>query len=164
MPRRFFKRISPKYKDIKEAWYLRPFQALIHDPALWATHRKAVVPAVTLGIFVAFVPLPIHPLLAAGGAILLRVNLPVALVAVWINNPLTIAPIYYSGYVLGSFLLGQPATETTDWQILIVEGLWPMAAGLACMGSLFALLAYFGLNAFWRWSILMRFRRRRKKA
>ncbi len=164
MPRRFFKRISPKYKDIKEAWYLRPFQALIHDPALWATHRKAVVPAVTLGIFVAFVPLPIHPLLAAGGAILLRVNLPIALVAVWINNPLTIAPIYISGYVLGSFLLGLPPPETTDWQILIVEGMWPMATGLLCLGSLFALLAYFGLNAFWRWSILMRFRRRRKGA
>ena len=141
---------------------MRPFQALIHDPALWATHRKAVVPAVTLGIFIAFIPLPIHPLLAAGGAILMRVNLPVALVAVWINNPLTIAPIYYSGYVLGSFLLGQPSPETTDWQILIVEGLWPMVTGLLCMGSLLGLLAYFGLNAFWRWSILMRFRRRRK--
>ncbi len=141
---------------------MRPFQALVHDPALWATHRKAVVPAVTLGIFVAFIPLPIHPLLAAGGAILMRVNLPVALVAVWINNPLTIAPIYYSGYVLGSFLLGQPSPETTDWQILIVEGLWPMVTGLLCMGSLLGLLAYFGLNAFWRWSILMRFRRRRK--
>ena len=92
----------------------------------------------------------------------MRVNLPVALVAVWINNPLTIAPIYYSGYVLGSFLLGQPSPETTDWQILIVEGLWPMVTGLLCMGSLLGLLAYFGLNAFWRWSILMRFRRRRK--
>lgn len=164
MPRRFFKRISPKYKDIKEAWYLRPFQALIHDPALWATHRKAVVPAVTLGIFIAFIPLPIHPLLAVGGAVLMRVNLPVALVAVWINNPLTIAPIYYSGYVLGSFLLDQPARETMDWQILIVKGMWPMATGLLCLGSLFALLAYFGLNAFWRWSIRMRFRRRRKAA
>ncbi|MCH8958851.1 MAG: DUF2062 domain-containing protein [Proteobacteria bacterium] len=164
MPRRFFKRISPKYKDIKEAWYLRPFQALIHDPALWATHRKAVVPAVALGIFVAFIPLPIHPLLAAGGAIFLRVNLPVALVAVWINNPLTIAPIYYSGYVLGSFLLGRSPPETTDWQVLIVEGLWPMTAGLLCLGSLLALLSYFGLNAFWRWSMALRLKRRRKKS
>ncbi len=164
MPRRFFKRISPKYRDNKEAWYLRPIQALIHDPSLWATHRKAVVPAVALGIFVAFIPLPIHPLLAAGGAILIRVNLPIALVTVWINNPLTIAPIYYSGYVLGSFLLGQPPPETTDWQVLIVEGLWPMVVGLLCLGSLLAFLGYFSLNAFWRWSIGMRFKQRRKSA
>ncbi len=164
MPRRLFNRISPKYRDIKEAWYLRPFQALIHDPSLWATHRKAVVPAVALGIFVAFIPLPIHPLLAAGGAILIRVNLPVALVTVWINNPLTIAPIYYSGYVLGSFLLGQPPPETTDWQVLIGEGLWPMVVGLLCLGSLLAFLGYFSLNAFWRWSIGMRFKQRRKSA
>ena len=164
MPRRFFNRISPKYKDIKKAWYLRPFKALIHDPSLWATHRKAVVPAVALGIFVAFIPLPIHPLLAAGGAILMRVNLPVALVAVWINNPLTIAPIYYSGYVLGSFLLGLSPPQTTDWQVLIVEGLWPMFTGLLFMGSLLAFLAYFGLNAFWRWSIGVRFKQRRKSA
>ncbi len=164
MPRRFFNRISPKYKDIKKAWYLRPFKALILDPSLWATHRKAVVPAVALGIFVAFIPLPIHPLLAAGGAILMRVNLPVALVAVWINNPLTIAPIYYSGYVLGSFLLGLSPPQTTDWQVLIVEGLWPMVTGLLFMGSLLAFLAYFGLNAFWRWSIGVRFKQRRKSA
>jgi len=164
MPRRFFKRISPQYRDIKEAWYLRPFQALMHDPSLWATHRKAVVPAVTLGIFVAFVPLPIHPLLAVAGAILMRVNLPVALVTVWINNPLTIAPIYYSGYVLGSFLLGQPPSGTTDWRLLIAEGLWPMVIGLLSLGSLLALLSYFGLNMFWRWSIGWRFKQRRKSA
>ena len=75
MPRRFFKRISPRYKDIKDAWYLRPFRTLVHDPSLWATHRKAVVPAVALGLFVAFIPLPIHPLLAVAGAIIIAVEI-----------------------------------------------------------------------------------------
>ncbi len=162
MPRRFFKRISPRYKDIKDAWYLRPFRTLIHDPSLWATHRKAVVPAVALGLFVAFIPLPIHPLLAVAGAIIMRVNLPVALVAVWINNPLTIAPIYFSGYLLGSFLLGEPVLATTDWQVLLTDAMLPTATGLLVLGSLTAALGYVGLNMFWRWSIALRFKKRRK--
>jgi hypothetical protein len=162
MPRQFFKRISPKYQEIREAWYLRPFRALIHDPSLWATHRKAVVPAVALGVFIAFIPLPIHPLLAAFAAIFMRVNLPVTLISVWINNPLTIAPIYFSGYALGSLILGQTLFEVADLQTLIEEAILPLTVGLLCLGTLVAALSYLGLNLFWRWSVRLRMKKRSK--
>ena len=60
---------------------------------------------VSLGLFIAFTPtIPFQMLLAALGAILLRVNLPAALAACWITNPLTALPIYLTARRWGQHL------------------------------------------------------------
>lgn len=140
---------------------MRPFRALTNDPSLWATHRKAVVPAVAAGVFIAFIPLPLHPLIAAAVAIIVRINLPVLLVVVWISNPLTIGLILLAGYTLGSWFLGQPTLGYTDL-IASFDQVWvPLLLGLLFLGTTLSLLTYFGLNFFWRWATLKRKRTRR---
>ena len=60
-----------------------------------------------LGVFLAFIPVPIQMLIAAPLAFLFQVNLPVALAATWVSNPLTLAPILLLAYKVGSLLLGE---------------------------------------------------------
>ena len=61
----------------------------LHDPELWHLTRHSTAGGLSVGLFMAFMPIPFQMLLAAPAAILLRVNLPIAAVSVWISNPLT---------------------------------------------------------------------------
>ena len=40
MPRKFLKRYLPDHKSLREQWYLRPFQALLHDPLGMPDHLQ----------------------------------------------------------------------------------------------------------------------------
>lgn len=73
---------------------------------LWHFGRRSVANGVALGLFVAFTPtIPFHMVLAAVGAVCLRVNLPVALAACWVSNPVTILPMYWAGWKIGHYVL-----------------------------------------------------------
>ena len=81
---------------------------------------------IAAGFFVAYIPiLGLHMLLALLLAQLLRANKALALIAVWICNPLTFVLIYYPCYRLGNFLLpffhDRPQVELDQIQELIDE-------------------------------------------
>lgn len=166
MPRKFLKKITPHPARIKEKWFLRPFEAVLHDPALWHLNRRGASRALALGIFIAFVPLPFQMALAAVGAIIIRVNILVAVIGVWVSNPVTMGPMFYYSYRLGAWLLSTPPAEfrfafTIEW---VTEGLahvWaPLLTGCAILGTLSALAGYFALNWIWQVSLVRRYRRR----
>ena len=46
--------------------------------------------------------------LAAGAAIIARVNVPVSVALVWLTNPITIPPMFYGAYRLGAWVLDVP--------------------------------------------------------
>jgi len=61
---------------------------------------------IAVGVFVAYSPfLGLHMLLALILAQLVRANKAVAVMAVWLSNPLTFAFIYYPSYLLGRLIL-----------------------------------------------------------
>ena len=108
MPRRFLRRLSVAYREKHEQqpWYLRPFASLLDHPVYLSINRRSISKAVAIGLFVAMLPMPGHTPLALLLGLLLRANLPVALLAIWVVNPLTLAPILYGEYLLGNYLLG----------------------------------------------------------
>ena len=149
-------------------WYLKPFRRVLEEPGLWSTHRRNVVSAFALGLFVGLLPLPGHMIFAGIAAVWLRVNLPVAVVATLITNPLTIGPLLYLDYRVGAYLLGmvpQPLDIewTMDWFRTRLGDVWkPMLVGSLVVAPVGALLGYGLLNLFWRVSTGLRFRRRRR--
>ena len=79
---------------------------------------------IAAGFFIAYLPLfGLHMLLALIFAQLIRANKALALMAVWICNPLTFALIYYPCYRLGHFLLpffhDRPQVELDQIQTMI---------------------------------------------
>ena len=159
MPRRFFKKFTFKRHEIAERWFMSPFRHMLHDHRLWGIRRKTVVPAFSLGLAVAFVPIPGHPILAALLALLLRVNIPVALVTTFITNPLTMGPIFFSAYLLGSAILGiepQPfdIEFTWEWVETVFTSIWlPLTLGCVILGSTAALIGYITLDGIWRYTL-----------
>jgi len=172
MPRRLFKKIQKRIPDkgkLSTQWYLRPFNALLHDPALWSIHRRGVTKAVAIGLFFAMLPIVGQMALAALVALWVRVNLPVAVAFTWVSNPLTFVPIYYPAYKLGALLLGLPRQDPGDAQMSIewlaaeLATIWkPLFLGCGILAVIVAAIGFTALNLTWRMAAVNRLNRRRR--
>ena len=168
MPRRFFRKFAFKRHQITEQRLIAPFQHLLHDQKLWGVRRKTVVPAVAWGVFVAFLPMPGHVIVAVLGSLLIRCNIPVAALTTFVSNPLTIGPIFYFSYLVGADLLGIEAGPfaielSIAWLGSTFASIWqPLVLGSVLVGSICALIAYVMLDVFWRFSIADYKARKRK--
>lgn len=168
MPRKFFRRLSAPYRgnQARDIWYLRPFHAVLAHPVYFSINRRAVTGAVALGIFIGMLPFVGHTPVVAAAALLLRVNLPVALASVWIANPLTYAPIFYGEYRLGAFLLNLPHSGWSlamPWHELMEQlaATWrPLWLGAVVGGFMMSALGYVVANTAWRLTTRSRLRRR----
>jgi len=169
MPKKFFKQFSPSPDDIKTHPALNRLKHLFEDPNLFHLNRYSVSMAFLVGVFWAFAPVPGQMVFAAVMALWVRCNLPLAITLVWITNPLTLAPIYYSTYMLGTWLLDVPPMSFPDGLSISavtteLKMIWkPFVVGSLCAGSFFSLLSYFSVKGFWRFVVIYQWRRRKNK-
>jgi uncharacterized protein (DUF2062 family) len=168
MLRHFFRQVSNNYRQKGEQpWYLRPFKALLAHPTFFSVSRRSVCGALWVGLFIGLLPLPGQTIIAPLVALLLRVNLPVAIVAVWITNPLTMLPIFYSEYRLGCLILDLPIQPfdinlSWDWLAQELTDKWrPLLLGSFITATLTASIAYVAVSVLWRTLVTIRYRRRR---
>lgn len=82
---------------------------LLHDPNLWHLNRHSVARAMAVGLFAAFIPIPLQMLLAAFLAISVRGNMPIAVSLVWLTNPITMPVVFFCTYMTGTWLMNIPA-------------------------------------------------------
>lgn len=152
----FFKQSLPPVAQIKSHPRLQFLGALLHDPNLWHFNRRSLSGATAVGLFCAFIPLPMQMLWAAMIAIYFRANIPLAISLVWITNPITIPVFFYICYKVGSFLLGMPPQNlefqlSQEWFLMILDAFWlPLLVGCLTMGILSAMIGYLLVNAIWR--------------
>lgn len=171
MPKKLIKRYMPDHRTIRDHRHLRFFGTLLHDPNLFHLNRRSASGAFAVGLFVAFVPLPLQMLLAAAAAILFRVNLPISVVLVWLTNPITIPPMFYFAYLLGTWLLGTPAHVeqssfelTHEWIKHELGGIWqPFLLGCFVAGSFSSLTGYFTIRGLWRLHLVRHYQERKLK-
>lgn len=139
---------------------LKHFGHLMHDARLWRFNRRSVTKALGMGLFFAWIPFPSQMLLSAIGAMLFRINLPVAVAVVWITNPITIPPMYYAAYRFGAHLLNEPTVPfqielSWAWMGSMLSQIWqPLLLGCSILGVLFAFLGYFLLDMVWRMHLI----------
>lgn len=159
MPRRFFRKFGIKRHKISQQWYLSPVRHLLQYPAYWSIRRKTVVPGFSLGLFIAFTPIPAHTLLGVLLALVLKVNIPATIIGTLLMNPLTFAPMFWLAYRVGLLLLGfepQPFEPelSLEWLTHGFINVWqPLLLGCMLCGALASLIGFIGLDLLWRASI-----------
>lgn len=169
MPKKFLKRLMPDHRAIREHKHLRIFGKLLHDPNLFHLNRRSASGAFANGLFWAFVPMPFQMLPAALFAILFRVNLPLSIALVWITNPITMPPIFYFCYKVGSWLLDVPvhtmeAEFSMEWLQAELSLIWqPFLLGCFVMGILSSLLGYFGIRGLWRLHLIRHWQHKKRE-
>lgn len=164
----FIHRYLPKKHEIHEHRYLRLLGHRLHDPSLWHLNRRSAAGAVALGFFIAYLPLPMHMLLAALAAIPLRVNLPLAILAVWLNNPFTVVPLNILAYKSGAWLLGMPPGDfyfelSAEWvKDTLTEVIEPLALGCLLWGVICAVAGRIAVQVLWRLHAAQKWQLRRR--
>jgi len=151
MIRKTFKKISTSEKlkqFIKK--YKIPFEYL-------STNRKMVSKAVFIGLFIAFIPMPMQMLAVLAVMPFTKFNVPIALAMCWLSNPFTMPPMYYLEYLTGSFLLGMettPVSMTLEWFSNNIENIFiPLYAGTLFYSITVSSAAYYLVNHLWRSSV-----------
>ena len=97
---------------------------------------------------------------AAIAAIVVRVNMPISIVLVWVSNPFTMPPLFYFAYKLGSWVLGIEAGTfdfelSFEWLASGLTAVWqPFLLGCAIMGVLSSTLGYAIIRGWWRLNIV----------
>ncbi len=154
---------------MREHKALRPLGDLLQKyPEIWHLHRRSVSGACFIGLFCAFLPIPMQMLVSAAIAIAARCNLPVAVALVWITNPITMGPVFFFCYQLGAWLLGTHLTvdavePSIDWLTSQVGQVWkPLLVGSLVCGWVSGVSAFVIVRVLWRMHVIRRWRERRE--
>jgi uncharacterized protein (DUF2062 family) len=123
-------------------------------PEFLSTNRKMVSKAVFIGLFIAFIPMPMQMLAVLAVMPFVRFNVPIALAMCWLSNPFTMPPMYYMEYLTGSFFLGNEPLDvklTLEWFSDNIDdvfiGLYVGSTFYSIIGSLGG---YWLVNHFWK--------------
>jgi uncharacterized protein (DUF2062 family) len=169
MPRKLLKRLLPDPRAFHARRELRYFGRLLEDPFLFHLNRRSVAGACALGLFVAFIPIPAQMLLSAALAILLRVNLVLSVMMVWITNPITMPAIFYFCYLVGAQLTGASASAvpfepSIEWFWQELGWIWqPFLLGCFLVGSVASASAYGLVQLVWRLHVVRSLRKRKAR-
>lgn len=178
MPRKLFRKYLPTADSVRANRWIAMFGTLLHHPNLWHLNRDSVAGAMAIGLFAGLIPGPLQMLTALLLAILLRRNLPVALLITFYTNPFTIVPLYLLAYGYGSLLLGGGHGEAkiepfdmdwahffdsmlrfADWTLALGK---PLLVGLVALALTLAALGYLAVQFAWRAHVRLAWRRRRE--
>lgn len=164
MPRKIFSKITPKKETIEENKYIKMLGHRINNPKLWGLDRRSVAKAIAISLFIAFIPMPMQMLAVAVLAVIIKMNLPISVLMVWVTNPFTMPFIYYAEYYLGHILIGGGEMNfefSLDWinanfHLLMME----MYLGAFVISTTLMTLSYLIVMNIWRVII---FKERRDK-
>ena len=159
----------PDPEKLKQQKSLQFLGDKLHDANLWHLNRRSVSLAFAIGLFAAWIPTPGQMAIAAVAAFYAGANLPISVALVWITNPLTMPPMFYFAYIVGLKALGleSPAADFEFNLDSLMSSLGeiggPFLFGCLILGTISAILGYFGIKLFWRYYISKQWRLRKQK-
>ena len=158
--REILKKYSPKRESVNLGWLNKH----LTDPELWKWNKRTIAKAFAIGLFCAFLPMPAHTLLAAILAVVFSANILLSMFMVWVNNPITMVPIYYFTYKLGASIIGIEVDLGFEFSVgylmnnvgATIIALW---VGGLIVSTIAAILGYTTIILIYKYKALKRFKR-----
>jgi len=174
MPKHLIKRYLPDPERIARYPGLGLLGKRLGDPSLWHLNRRSAAGAVFWGLWCAMLPIPGQIVVAAGLAMFFRVNLPLCMALVWSSNPLTLIPLAWLAYLIGSHMLGVPMLSGSELASVLgqlfsggsqhlAQHIKPLVVGAIMLGFMLGCAGYVAIRLFWRWHVLTAWKKRQAK-
>jgi len=177
--RKLLQRWLPTPAAVQKHRSLRWLGPLLRRPWLWQVNRRRIAAGAAIGVFFGFMIPVLQIAFSAVFALILRANLPVAVVSTLVSNPFTYAPIAVLAYRTGAAVLGERVDEAqaAALQARMEEGLddertWiqrfasigkPVVIGLSIFAVIGGIGAWLLVHLLWGLGTLLRARRRRAR-
>lgn len=148
---------------------LRLIRPLLEEPAYWRLSRNNVARSFLIGLFFACIPLPLQTILSAVLAVRFRANIALAILLVWVSNPITMPPLFYFTYRLGAFILHWPVDHyhfewTWHWFASEFAHIWiPLFFGSVLTGVVAGITGFFSVKWIWWFFTARKWRNRRRR-
>lgn len=129
--------------EVQNSRLLTKWLPKLKSPVYWKPTRTTLSKAALIGTICAFLPVPFQMLLGSVLAYVFKANIPFATMLAWITNPLTMIPIWFTGYSFGVWLLDitKPELEqgvqlfSYEWFEKVLPEVWlPLYAGNLILG------------------------------
>lgn len=176
MGKRYLSKLLPSPQQIASMRLMKLFGQRASSPVLWYVNRRSVSKAIFIGSFFGLLPIPFHSLFILLAVLYLQINLPIALALAWLCNPLTLVPIIYTGFWIGTGIFRIPMVTKTilleqmhqlvDWLTTLGSSpldlslAIPLLTGLLIEALLLASLLFFMIQFIWQRRILRRWQGR----
>lgn len=173
--RRFAAPLQPAVDRLTSSPTVRRFAPALTDPDLWHLNRRSTARAVAIGLFCGLVPGPLQVASALVICLWIRANVPLAVIATFYTNPLTIAPLYLLAYQYGRLFVTDGSAVPPTFQVPAGSGLagylpalidWmlalgkPLALGLVLLAATLATLGWIAVRVAWRWHVVRAWQQR----
>ncbi len=137
-------RHMPRVKTIRGTWLHRRLGDRLFQGELWQPTRQRFAGGMAVGAFFAMIPAPGQTLGAGLIAYFTRVNIPAAVAATWISNPLTMPLCVYAQYLIGCLILGrwQPGFSSHDIVETVKNAPLPFLVGVLPSAAILSLIVY----------------------
>jgi hypothetical protein len=153
------KKYLPTSEQIAEIRVLSSLRHLLLEPNLWHMNRYSLSFGFLIGGICCFLPIFFQTVPCVLLCVWIRCNVPVAVLLVWISNPITIGPMMYFAYRVGLWILGTEQEITLlnpslEWFIDQLSIIWqPLIVGSLACGVAFGMAGFIVIQLYYRWRI-----------
>jgi len=128
-----------------------------------SVNRQTVSKAILVGLFFAFIPMPMQMMAVILMIPFIKFNVPIGVGLVWITNPVTMPFIFYGELIVGDILTFSPITQDIDFMVELFTMNWfsmafisklmeivvPMYIGALFCAVVFSVSAYYLVRYLW---------------
>ena len=156
--------IRKVFKKRSSSGKLDAFLAKYHIPReYFSVNRNSISKAVLVGLFFAFIPMPLQMAAVIFMMPFMRFNVPLGVSIVWITNPITMPFIFYGELLIGDLITLTPITQDLDFVIELFTMNWfsaafldklmeiivPMYIGALFTATVFSVSGYYLVRYLW---------------
>ncbi|HIG40460.1 MAG: DUF2062 domain-containing protein [bacterium] len=154
-----FKKYLPTKDQLRNTRSLKFLGEVMFEPNLWHFNRHSVSYAALIGIFCCFLPMPFQMVPCVILVVWVRCNMPLAIGLVWISNPVSMPPMMYFTYRIGTWILdtprlGEDVEISAQWLTSQLSVIWqPLLLGSFVTGLTLGTTAFILVRIYWRWKV-----------
>lgn len=154
------KKHLPTSEQVAKIRVLSSLRHLLLEPNLWHMNRYSLSFGFLIGGICCFLPIFFQTVPCVLLCVWIRCNVPLAVLVVWISNPITTGPMMYFAYRVGLWVLGTEQeiallNPSLGWFIDQLSIIWqPLLVGSLACGFAFGIAGFIVIRLYYRWRIV----------